>query len=460
MPDSGTGLAVTSIIPSSHYNPRPAHPNAEIDQNPGVKIYPEFPRFSGTPLEHRCPEPIMTILLLVVLGGFGWYVLEPDERARILRVVLGLFGSAKRAALQRRSESDPFEEALRARSRLVVATPLIALAHVATFVQMASAPGSLSDPATLVAWGGNFGPNTSNGEWGRLVISMFVHSGPLHLLVNVVALVQVGLILERLVGPLLFTVVYFTAGILASVVSLYAGPVAVSVGSSGATSGTYGLLAAAVIWSFIQRSALTMPLRSMKLIAPVAAVFALYNTAASTLPGPAEWVAFGVGLATGLVLTRGVAQKKPDLRPIAVAAATAFALTVVSAVPLRGIANIRPELDRLVEIEERTAGIYDKAVSQFRLGALTAEQLARVIDRDIVPELKAATARIEAFEGVPGEQKALLESAHEYVRLRNESWRLRSEALHKADMPALRRADRSEHASLLALDQTKSTGPH
>jgi hypothetical protein len=170
-------------------------------------------------------------------------------------------------------------------------------------------------------------------------------------------------------------------------------------------------------------------------------------------------VAFGVGLGSGLVLARGVTQKKPDLRPVAVAAATAFVLTIVSAVPLRGIANIRPELDRLVEIEARTASVYDKAVNQFRLGAISASQLAAVIDRDVAPELKAATTRIEAFEGVPGEQKALLENAREYLRLRNESWRVRSEALHKANMPALRKADQSEHASLLALEKTRSANP-
>jgi rhomboid protease GluP len=401
----------------------------------------------------------MTILLLAVLGGFGWYVMEPGERAKILRLVLGVFGSAKRLATERRSEPDPFDEALRARTRWVVAMPVLALAHIATFVQMVSAPGSLDDPVTLVAWGGNFGPNTSNGEWGRLVISMFVHSGPLHLLVNVVALVQVGLILERLVGPILFTVVYFIAGIFASVVSLYAHPVTVSVGASGATAGIYGLLVAALIWSFVQRSALTMPVKSLKVVAPMAAIFVLYNAVAASLPSPAEWVGFGIGLAAGLVLTRGVAESKPDLRPVAVAAATAFALTVVSAVPLRGIANLRPDLDRLFEIEARIASTYDKAVGQFRLGAISANRLAEVIDRDIRPELKTATARMDAFEGVPGEQRELLENAREYLRLRNESWRIRSEALHKANMPALRKADQSEHASLLALEKTRTVSP-
>lgn len=397
----------------------------------------------------------MTILLLLVLGGFGWYVLEPEERTRILRTVLGVFGAAKRRATQRRTESDPFDEALRARTRWIAAMPLLALVNVAIFLQMLVSPGDLGDSATLIGWGGNFGPNTSNGEWGRIVTSMFIHSGPLHLLVNVAALVQIGLILERLVGPLMFTVVYLVAGMFASVVSLYVDPVSVSVGASGAISGCYGFLLAAMIWGLLQRSALTIPLKSLRPLGAVAAIFLLYNAASGSLPGPAEWGGLGIGFGCGIVLARGVAEKKPELRPIAVAAATALALTVVSAVPLRGIANVRPELDRLIEIEDRTAGAYDKAVGQFRLGALTPRQLAEVIDEKIRPDLKAAMARIDAFEGVPGEHQALVASAQEYLRLRDESWRLRSEALQKANMPALRKADRSEHASLVALEKTR-----
>jgi hypothetical protein len=214
-----------------------------------------------------------------------------------------------------------------------------------------------------------------------------------------------------------------------------------------------------MIWGLLQRSPLTIPLKSLKPLGAVAAIFVLYNAATGSLPGPAEWVGLGIGFGCGILLARGVAEKKPELRPIAVAAATALALTVVSAVPLRGIANVRPELDRLIEIEERTAGAYDKAVGQFRLGARTPKQLAEVIDQQIRPELKAAMARIDGFEGVPGEHLALVTSAQEYLRLRDESWRLRSEALHKANMPALRKADRSEHASLLALEKTRPATP-
>src|SRR5215510_11248376 len=56
-------------------------------------------------------------------------------------------------------------------------------------------------PETLVRWGANYGPSTTNGQWWRLVTAMFVHGGMVSLPINLAALVQLGVILERLIGP-------------------------------------------------------------------------------------------------------------------------------------------------------------------------------------------------------------------------------------------------------------------
>ena len=57
-----------------------------------------------------------------------------------------------------------------------------------------------------------------------------------------------------------------------------------------------------------------------------------------------------------------------------------------------------------------------------------------------------------SLEGVQREQAVALEKAKEYLRLREESWRLRAAALQQRDMAALRHVETTERVSLAALD--------
>ena len=52
-----------------------------------------------------------------------------------------------------------------------------------------------------------------------------------------------------------------------------------------------------------------------------------------------------------------------------------------------------------------------------------------------------------------------MSSAEEYLRLRDQSWRLRAEALHKSSSKTLRKADDAEHESLEAFEQLKAAAP-
>jgi len=401
----------------------------------------------------------MLIVALIVIAGFAWYVLEPDERGKVVRTVLGVLGGGARhaaaAARGRRREPDAFDAALRARTPLPTATPAIAGLTVLVFGMMVAAPGSIGDPGTLTEWGANVGTLTSNGEWRRLLTSIFVHAGPLHLLVNVAAIVQIGIVLERIVGPAAFAAVYLTSGLFASLVSLATFPVAVSAGASGAIAGLYGLLVMTAGWAMLPRSPVTIPLRVFRSLAPVTAIFALYNLVSGALPTGAELGGALTGAICGAGLARGIGTARPPLRRVVTASASAVLVALACAIPLRGLADVRPELDRLVALEETLDAAYERAVGQFRIGAMSARQLAEVIERTIVPELQAAQARLREFDKVPREQQDLLARAEEYVRLRDESFRMRAEALEASDMTALRAAEQRERASLEALEGTR-----
>lgn len=411
------------------------------------------------------------ILSLLIILGLVYYVMTPEERARFLgpvaEVLRQLTDTAKArvkdAATQavrqdrdREREPEPFRDALRARTPRALVTPALVALNATIFVFMLFGAGALSDPETLIGWGANFGPRTTNGEWTRLVTAMFVHSGMLHLLANLACLVQLGLILERLVGHLAFAAVYAAAGLLAGLVSVSASPVAVSIGASGAIFGVYGLLLASLFWGTLHRSTVTIPPMALKRLGPATAVFILYSVATDRMGFAAELAGLVAGFACGLVLARGVSDRKPPARRVAVAMAATVVIAVVFAVPLRGLSDVRPEIEGVIAVEDRTAAAYSTAVDRFRKGRITATALAQLIDRTILPEVRAARARVEALDRVPAQHQPLVASAEEYLRLREQSWRLRAEALHKGSMRTLREADKTERASLDAFEKIRS----
>ena len=401
----------------------------------------------------------MIYLSLAVLAGFALYVLTPQERARLFGRGLQTARSARDVTMAVHAAHDPFHDALRARTAWPVVTPAIVVVNIFVFVRMVFGDGALSDPETLVAWGGSFGPRTTNGEWWRLVTSQFVHAGPLHLLADIAGLVLLGAMLERLVGHVAFATVYFASGVFASLGSLSADPMTVSVGASGAIFGACGLLAAATIWGLLSRSPLTIPLAAARRLAPGVAVFFLYTAATGGLGNAAVLNGFVMGFACGLLVAKGFGERKPPALRSAAALASALVIAIVSAFTMRGFTDVKPEIERIMAVETRTSGLYEKAVEQFRLGGMNADALAQIIDRTILPELQAAHARLSALDRVPAEHRSMVAGAVEYLRLRGESWKLRADGLHKGSMPTLQKADRTERASLDVLEGVRPSEP-
>ena len=94
----------------------------------------------------------------------------------------------------------------------------------------------------LVAWGANYRPALEGAGVLRLLISMFLHGGFLHLAMNMYALLIVGTLLEPALGAGRFTFAYLLTGIAGSVASAAMHEATVSVGASGAIFGMFGLL--------------------------------------------------------------------------------------------------------------------------------------------------------------------------------------------------------------------------
>ena len=136
----------------------------------------------------------------------------------------------------------------------------------------------------------------------------------------------------------------------------------------------------------------------------------------------------------------------------ATAIALMFAATVGAIQMLREPpTDVRPEIERLLAVESETTALYDAAATQFKQGTLDSESLARLIERKINPQLQGVRVRVMSLENVRDDHQPLLEKAKEYLRLRDESWKLRADALHRRDMKGLQRVELTERASLAAL---------
>ena len=397
-------------------------------------------------------------ILIAALAIGGLYVrrLAPDERVDLYHRVLATVRHARPTFAEPAPEFKAFVEMLRQRTRRAVVTPALLGLNGAIFVVMLFGSGALSAPGTLIDWGGSFGPRTTNGEWWRLVTAMFVHSGPLHLAADVAGLLWMGFLLERLVGPVAFAATYLTAGMLVGTADLSTHEAAVHVGASGAIFGIYGLFAALMISGLVTRSKAMIPLSALKIVAPGAAVFLLYDLVAFG-DGEARFVGFAAGLASGLLLAMGLAERKPPARRIATVAIASLVIAVTWAAPIRGLSDATTLIGQVVAAEHRTARDYDTARDRFNAGRGTMKERIDLIER-IRPELQALRAQVQSVGKVPREQQLLLANAIEYLKTRDESWRMRAEALRKGDMRMLREADRMEQVSLNAFGKIGPAG--
>ena len=390
------------------------------------------------------------VLALVVLGLY-LRSLTPDQRMQFLRNILNRTLAAVRSAREEVVSAPPecetFVRALRERTRFAVVMPAILALNIAVFIAMCVGQHALSDPATLIAWGASVGPRTTNGEWWRLVTSLFVHSSALRLLASVIGLGSVGFMLERLIGPVAFAVIYVVAGVIAGIADLSAHQVAVNTGAAGAIFGIYGLLAASVLWGFYRPSELTIPLAALKRLVPPALIFLASDLMTHGLRSDARIAGLVSGFIAGLILAAGLTYRKPVMRRVLATAAATAGVVVVLVAPLRGLDDVRSGIADVIAFEDRTAHEYDAVLERFNEGRGMLGERIVLIDQ-IRPRLQVLRERLESFHRVPREYQSLVTSAIAYLKTRDESWRLRKEALRRSNMEMLREADSVERSSL------------
>jgi membrane associated rhomboid family serine protease len=142
----------------------------------------------------------------------------------------------------------------RARGAYATHVPIVTYGIIAICVALFVADAILTNGATLGGglFGGGvgpigeanliFAPLVAAGEWWRIFTSAFIHLGPVHLAFNMIVLYQYGSLVERIYGPIEYTLIYLLCAAGGSVLTILVDPGQSAAGASGAIFGLVGLL--------------------------------------------------------------------------------------------------------------------------------------------------------------------------------------------------------------------------
>jgi rhomboid protease GluP len=328
--------------------------------------------------------------------------------------------------------------------------PVVVVLNVLAFGAMVATGISALHPSTeaMARWGADYGPLTLGGQPWRLLTSIFLHVGIIHLAANMVALLSAGPVVERLFGSVAFGALYLAAGIAGSVASLAVRPLVVSAGASGAIFGVYGALGAVML---LHRE--TIPPVALKKLGGVAASFIIYNfsyainnfsyaVGRSGIDNMAHLGGLVGGALAGVCLFRPLVPGRPERRrrPALVMGAACLLAGVVLLVFPRPLG-----LDEIVQ-----SYLDDEAVAQdgykvvlvkMNKGEMDSRFAADYIENGILSDWRQTRAKLEgrarnwSSQVQPtAHQKRLLELMQELAAGREDAWTQMVAALRANDV--------------------------
>jgi membrane associated rhomboid family serine protease len=195
--------------------------------------------------------------------------------------------------------------------------PLLIMANLALYAITVAQAGSLRENQVSDLFGQweLWPPVVAYGEWWRLVTSGFLHFGPIHIVMNMVALWIIGRDMEMVLGRARFAVVYLVSLLGGgAAVFLFGSEESAVAGASGAVFGLMGGMAVAVI--------------RLKLNASAAIGVIVLNIVISFAIPNISWLGHLGGLVVGAIATAGMVYAPPKNR-LPVQVGTIATLTAV-----------------------------------------------------------------------------------------------------------------------------------
>ncbi|MCB1956420.1 MAG: rhomboid family intramembrane serine protease [Rhodocyclaceae bacterium] len=272
-------------------------------------------------------------------------------------------------------------------------TLAIVAINVLVFVCLAVASGSWTHipSRVLIPWGGNDGAMTLTGEPWRLMTSVFLHGGLLHVGLNMLALYQAGNLVERMFGPVRFGVVYLASGLLASLVSVWWRQDVVSVGASGAIFGVFGALLAFLV---VHRA--RMPRQAYARLRTMTLSFVGYSLVIGlAIPGIDNAAHVGGligGVAVGWILAATDRPAALRLVVVAVVLALSGAAWQLAERPVA----VNPVVAHFAAVQPLLAARQRQVVEDLGEGRLSAAEALRIIETELKPNWDALIGSLAA----------------------------------------------------------------
>ena len=206
-------------------------------------------------------------------------------------------------------------------------------------------------PQQAISFGADFGPLTLNGQWWRLVSSMFVHFGLIHLGLNMWCLWNLGRAAERLLGRFSYLLAYLVSGMFGSIASVFWHPLAAGAGASGAIFGLAGVL---VSFVYLKKTPAHLQINS-KMLGSLGTFIAYNLVFGAAIPGISNAAHIGglvMGLAVGALLPSASASKSSRRTRLSLVVALSAIILLASAVVTK---RLRAGVSELASIQQLLA---------------------------------------------------------------------------------------------------------
>ena len=335
-----------------------------------------------------------------------------------------------------------FQRQLAAKTPRAFLTPTIMVINLIVFAIMIATGVHIMSPkiVDLLAWGANYAPETTGGEWWRLLTSNYLHIGIIHIAFNMWVFWNAGRFVERLLGNFGFFLVYTFSGVAGGFATVLWNPEVVSAGASGAIFGVYGCLLA-----FLASNRSSIPRPMLKAIGNNAAFFVFMNVLFGLGNKNVDMAAHLGGLAAGFI--SGFFLRTPldsnargnrKMRNLLLGAVGALAVSIGVMLTANRYVDIQSELRNFGEKEEMVIETFTETLREIQEGTISEDAFAAIMKEDIIAPWEAALSEFESDtqEKLPKLSKRNSElhgNLVKYMQLRLDAFKLLLESVEEND---------------------------